>query len=61
MPQSRGRLDVDDAINFILLFLSDPKVKAHAAGYGETGYDVFLPYVMRAFLVHSGAVDHGPK
>ena len=59
MSQPRAPLDVDDAINFILLFLSDPSVRAHAATYGDTGYDVFLNHLMRAFVVSETGNDAG--
>lgn len=53
MAQPPAQLDVDDAINFILLFLKDPTVKRHAAQYGDPGYDVFLTNLIRAYLVHT--------
>jgi hypothetical protein len=48
-----ARLDLDDAANFILLFLKDPAVKRHIASYGDPGYDVFLTHLIRAYLVHT--------
>jgi hypothetical protein len=53
MAQPPLRLDVDDAMNFILLFLKDPAVRRHAASYGDPGYDVFVNVVARTYLVHT--------
>lgn len=53
MTQPPARVDLEDSINFILLFLKDPAVQRHAAGYGDPGYDVFLTSIVRAYLVHT--------
>jgi len=53
MAQPPLRLDLDDAMNFILRFLKDPAVRRHAATYGDPGYDVWVNVVARTYLVHT--------
>jgi hypothetical protein len=53
LAQPPARLDLDDAVNFILLFLKDPAVRQPVAPYGNPGYDVFLSNLVRAYLVHT--------
>jgi hypothetical protein len=53
MARPAATLDLDDAMNFILLFLKDPAVRTHAASYGDHGYDVFLSTLSRAYLIHT--------
>ena len=49
MAQSPAPLDLDDAINFIVLFLKDPAVSRPVVSYGDRGYDVFVAKLSRAY------------
>jgi hypothetical protein len=53
MARPAATLGLDDAMNFILLFLKDAEVRRPTGSYGDPGYDVFVNFVARAYLVHT--------